>query len=131
AEYVFPINVQIELQNVGGSSAGMMFALGIIDKLTPGALTNGEIVAGTGTITADGAVGQIGGEPQKVVAASRSGAKWFLMSVDDCADLPLNVPNDMTIIPVSTLTEAHAAVEKIASGASPQDFMSCQTALSK
>ena len=53
-QYDFPIDVTIQLENVGGPSAGMMFALGIIDKLTPGELTGGEAIAGTGTITGDG-----------------------------------------------------------------------------
>ncbi|MGB3413956.1 MAG: S16 family serine protease [Microbacteriaceae bacterium] len=125
AEYTFPIHVQIELKNVGGSSAGMMFALGIIDKLTPGSLTNGINIAGTGTITADGTVGPIGGEPQKVVAASRAGAKWFLMSGVDCPDLPAKTPEGMTIIPVDNLEQAYEAVQKIAAGAVPADFASC------
>ena len=68
-DYDFPIDVTIQLNNVGGPSAGMMFALGIMDMLTPGELNGGENVAGTGTITADGTVGPIGGIRQKMWGA--------------------------------------------------------------
>ena len=68
-DYDFPIDVTIQLNNVGGPSAGMMFALGIMDTLTPGELNGGENVAGTGTITADGTVGPIGGIRQKMWGA--------------------------------------------------------------
>ena len=77
-EYDFPFDVAIQLENVGGPSAGMMFALGIIDKLTPGELNGGENVAGTGTIAADGTVGPIGGIRQKMYGAKDAGADWFL-----------------------------------------------------
>jgi PDZ domain-containing protein len=60
-DFEFPFDVNIQLENIGGPSAGMMFALGIIDTLTPGPLTGGERIAGTGTITAEGVVGGIGG----------------------------------------------------------------------
>ena len=70
-DYDFPIDVTIQLNNVGGPSAGMMFALGIMDALTPGELNGGENVAGTGTITADGTVGPIGGIRQKMWGARR------------------------------------------------------------
>ena len=68
------------MNNVGGPSAGMMFALGIIDTLTPGELNGGEQVAGTGTISADGTVGPIGGVRQKMWGAVDAGADWFLVS---------------------------------------------------
>ena len=74
-DYEFPIDVTIQLNNVGGPSAGMMFALGIIDTLTPGELNGGENVAGTGTITADGTVGPIGGIRQKMWGAVDAGRR--------------------------------------------------------
>ena len=77
-EYDFPFEVTIQLNNVGGPSAGMMFALGIMDVLTPGELNGGENVAGTGTITSDGTVGPIGGIRQKMWGAVDSDADWFL-----------------------------------------------------
>src|SRR5690606_53351 len=77
-DYDFPIDVTIQLDNVGGPSAGMMFALGIVDELTPGPLTGGNDIAGTGTIDATGAVGPIGGIRQKLYGARDAGADFFL-----------------------------------------------------
>jgi PDZ domain-containing protein len=76
--YTYPFEVKIQLQDVGGPSAGQMFALGIIDKLTPGSITGGAKVAGTGTIDAAGNVGAIGGIRQKLYGARDAGATWFL-----------------------------------------------------
>src|SRR5207249_215834 len=73
-----PFPVTIALDDVGGPSAGLMFALGIYDRLTAGDLTGGQIVAGTGTIDDDGSVGPIGGIQQKLVAAREHGARYFL-----------------------------------------------------
>jgi PDZ domain-containing protein len=73
-KHSYPFTVQIRLSDVGGPSAGLMFALGIVDLLTPGTLTGGKTVAGTGTITAEGAVGPIGGIQQKVLGARASGS---------------------------------------------------------
>ena len=77
-KFTFPFDVTISLDKVGGPSAGMMFALGIIDTVTPGDLTGGKHIAGTGTITPDGAVGPIGGIAQKMQGARSGGATFFL-----------------------------------------------------
>lgn len=83
----FPIDVKIQLPStVGGPSAGSMFALGIYDVLTPGSLTDGKPIAGTGTITATGKVGPIGGIAQKIAGAERDGAKLFLAPAGNCAE---------------------------------------------
>ena len=79
--YKFPFEVKINVGDVGGPSAGMMFSLGIVDKLTPGSMTGGKSIAGTGTITAEGDVGPIGGIQQKMVGARKSGATVFLTPV--------------------------------------------------
>ncbi|HET7172980.1 MAG TPA: PDZ domain-containing protein [Nocardioidaceae bacterium] len=71
---------------IGGPSAGLMFALAVYDKITPGALTGGRFVAGTGTITADGQVGPIGGVQQKIAGAYAKGARYFLVPAGDCAE---------------------------------------------
>lgn len=113
-EYVFPFDVNIELENVGGPSAGLMFALGIIDKLTPDSLAGGAEVAGTGTIGADGTVGPIGGIVQKMHGAVSFGADWFLAPVDNCDEVVGNVPGDLEVFAVTTLDEAIGVLQTIA-----------------
>lgn len=123
--YVFPFDVSIELSDVGGSSAGMMFALGIIDELTPGQLNGGEDVAGTGEITALGDVGVIGGIVQKAYAARDSGARWLLVPEGNCADLYGHVPDGIREIPVTTLDEALSALSVIAQGTDTDRLPRC------
>ena len=113
---VYPFKVDIRLQDVGGPSAGMMFALGIIDKLTPGSATGGAFVAGTGTISDNGSVGPIGGIQQKLVAARRAGATWFLAPAGNCADTQGDVPRGLRVVEVSTLHAAVQALAAISSG---------------
>ncbi len=113
-EYVFPFDVNIELENVGGPSAGMMFALGIIDKLTPDSLAGGAEVAGTGTIGADGTVGPIGGIVQKMHGAVGAGADWFLAPAGNCDEVVGNVPGDLEVFAVATLDEAIGVLQTIA-----------------
>lgn len=86
--YEFPFTVEVGIgSGIGGPSAGLMFALAIYDALTPGKLTGGRDIAGTGTITADGQVGDIGGVRQKVFGARRDGATLFLVPPGNCADV--------------------------------------------
>ncbi|MET1043122.1 MAG: S16 family serine protease [Microbacteriaceae bacterium] len=114
--YDFPFEVDIQIENVGGPSAGMMFALGIVDKLTPGSLTGGEDIAGTGTITASGEVGGIGGIRQKMHGAVAAGADWFLAPESNCDEVAGNIPDGLDVFAVATLDDAIAALEGIASG---------------
>lgn len=109
-----PVKVDIDIGKIGGPSAGLIFSLGIIDKLTPGDLTGGKTIAGTGTIGLDGAVGAIGGIAQKMVGAQRDHAKWFLAPAANCAQVTGNVPAGLQVVKVATLTEALAAVKAIA-----------------
>lgn len=125
-DYEFPITVDIQLQNVGGPSGGQMFALGIIDKLTPGALTGGAEVAGTGTITGTGEVGSIGGIVQKLHGAADAGAEVFLAPIGNCDEVVGNVPPGLSVIAVTTLDDAVSALEAIASGADPATLPSCE-----
>jgi PDZ domain-containing protein len=125
-QYVFPFEVNIELQNVGGPSAGMMFALGIIDKLTPDSLAGGEDVAGTGTIAADGSVGPIGGIVQKMHGAVDAGADWFLAPIDNCAEVVGNVPGDLEVFAVATLDEAIGVLQTIADGGDLSELARCE-----
>jgi PDZ domain-containing protein len=114
----FPFDVKIQIDDIGGPSAGMMFALGIIDVLTPGPITGGQQVAGTGTIDSDGTVGAIGGIQEKMIGARRAGARWFLAPVDDCAEVVGHVPDGLRVVRVGTLHEARQAVTAIAAGTS-------------
>ncbi|WP_375339587.1 YlbL family protein [Microbacterium rhizophilus] len=112
----FPFDVKIQLDNVGGPSAGMMFALGIVDVLTPGAINGGEAVAGTGTIAADGTVGPIGGIRQKLYGARDAGAEWFLAPESNCNEVVGHVPAGLHVFSVGTLDDSLAALEGISSG---------------
>lgn len=112
----FPFDVEIQLDNVGGPSAGMMFALGIIDVLTPGALNGGEQVAGTGTIAADGTVGPIGGIRQKLYGARDAGAEWFLAPEANCDEVVGHVPDGLHVFSVADLDDSLAALEAISAG---------------
>ena len=125
-EYEFPIDVDIELENVGGPSAGMMFALGIFDKLTPGELTGGAVVAGTGTIDGEGEVGAIGGIRQKLYGAERSGATLFLAPQSNCTEVVGHVPAGLDVVSVSTLEDAVSALQAVAAGADPASLPGCE-----
>lgn len=94
----------------------MMFALGIIEELTPGSMAGDEHIAGTGTITADGAVGPIGGIRQKLEGAADSGASYFLAPTENCSEVTGHVPEGLTVVEVATLGEAVNAVEQAAAG---------------
>ncbi|MFC4058230.1 PDZ domain-containing protein [Planomonospora corallina] len=115
-DYRFPFQVHISVGDVGGPSAGMMFSLGIIDKLTPGSMTGGESVAGTGTITPDGEVGAIGGIQQKMVGAREAGATVFLTPVGNCTEALAAVPEGLTLVKVETLHEAVRALDTVRTG---------------
>ena len=104
---------------IGGSSAGMMFALAIYDRLTPGALTNGRHIAGTGTIEVDGSVGPIGGIRQKTIGAASGGATVFLVPARNCADAMLDADasgrvHGMQVVKVAKLANAITALEALA-----------------
>ncbi|WP_431862552.1 YlbL family protein [Micrococcus terreus] len=121
----FPVDVTITLENVGGPSAGMMFALGLVDELTPGPMTGGRHIAGTGTIDPDGTVGPIGGVVQKVAGAREAGAETFLAPAENCAELAGRVPDGMTVYAVSTLGQARQHVEDLGRDREPQDAQQC------
>lgn len=112
-DFEFPIDVTIQLNNVGGPSAGMMFALGIIDTLTPGQLNGGEDVAGTGTIDAAGTVGPIGGIRQKMWGAVGAGAEWFLAPASNCDEVVGHIPDGLQVFSVETLDDAMDVLEVI------------------
>lgn len=114
-----PFTVHISLEDIGGPSAGLMFTLGIIDRLTAGDLTGGRFIAGTGTIGLDGTVGAIGGVTFKEITARNAGAAYMLVPADNCAEAVTAVPEGLTLVKVSTLDNAIAAVKTIAAGGTP------------
>jgi PDZ domain-containing protein len=115
-QYKFPFNVTINVGNIGGPSAGMMFALGMIDKLGSVNLTGGRFIAGTGEITQGGAVQPIGGIQQKMAGARAQGATVFLAPAGNCSDALSAVPAGMRLIKVSTLSGAVNALEALQAG---------------
>jgi PDZ domain-containing protein len=117
-QYKFPFQVNISVGDIGGPSAGMMFALGIIDKLTKLDLTAGRFIAGTGEITASGQVQPIGGIQQKMIGARNAGATIFLTPATNCADTKGAVPKGMRLVKVSTLNQAVTYLEALKSGQS-------------
>jgi Lon-like protease len=123
--FQFPYTVEIQIDDIGGPSAGMMFALGIVDVLTPGPMTGGKHIAGTGTIDAGGTVGPIGGIQQKMIGARRAGADWFLAPALDCPEVVGHVPEGLHVVQVSTLPEAITAVRTIASGQGTDALPTC------
>ncbi|MFD3436426.1 PDZ domain-containing protein [Streptomyces sp. NPDC058685] len=125
-DHTFPFTIDINLADVGGPSAGLMFALGIVDKLTPGNLTGGKFVAGTGTIDDQGKVGPIGGIEMKLVGARNAGAEYFLTPNDNCASAASDIPDGLTLVKVNTIEDAAKSLEKIKSG-STAGLPSCTT----
>ncbi len=114
--YTAQFPIEFTLEDVGGPSAGLMFAAGIVDKLTPESLTGGGYVAGTGTIDPDGTVGPIGGIRQKLGGARDAGATLFVMPQGNCDEADGHVPDGLTVTPVETLSDAVAAIQDYAAG---------------
>jgi PDZ domain-containing protein len=115
-----PFTLNIALDEIGGPSAGLMFTLGIIDKLRPADLTGGRIIAGTGTIDDDGDVGPIGGIPQKLVGAKNAGAQLFLVPAGNCAEALRNAVRGLPMAEVATVDDALAALRTFAAGGTPK-----------
>lgn len=125
-DHTFPFSIDIKLADVGGPSAGLMFALGIVDKLTPGDLTGGKFVAGTGTIDDTGTVGPIGGIELKTIGAREKGAQYFLTPKDNCAAAAKDTPDGLTLVKVNTIDDAMNALKDISSGKTA-DLPKCTT----
>ncbi|WP_460401543.1 YlbL family protein [Actinophytocola sediminis] len=109
----------IHLEDVGGPSAGLIFALAIVDKLTPGELENGQTVAGTGEIDVKGNVGLIGGISFKLVAAREAGAETFLVPAGNCAEAKANAPDGLRLVKIDTLASAVEALEDLEADRNP------------
>ncbi|MBT2485359.1 MULTISPECIES: PDZ domain-containing protein [unclassified Microbacterium] len=125
-DYDFEVDVTIQLDNVGGPSAGMMFALGIVDTLTEGELNGGENIAGTGTIDAAGTVGPIGGIRQKLYGARDADAEYFLAPAANCDEVVGHVPDGLQVIRTATLEESLDALEVIADGGDVEALPACE-----
>ena len=113
--YDLPYEVSIDAGNVGGPSAGLMFSLAVYDQVTPGPLTGGLSVAGTGTISGSGSVGGIGGIRQKMYAAREAGASLFLAPSDNCGEVVDAAPRGLPVAAVSTFEQAVEVLELAAS----------------
>ena len=111
--FPFPIRFNVD-PNIGGPSAGAMFALAIYDKLTPGELTDGQVIAGTGEIDAKGNVGSIGGIQQKIVGSERVGADIFLVPADNCAEAVDVDHDDLQLVEIDTLHSAVTSLDALA-----------------
>ena len=134
-DYDMPYDVEVSAGNVGGPSAGLMFALAIYDTITPGSLTNGLSFAGTGTISGNGTVGPIGGIAQKMWASDQAGAQVFLAPADNCDEVVERTPDGLTVVPVSTFDEAKGYVEEVAAAGTDElsslDLPTCQQVLAE
>jgi Lon-like protease len=106
----FPFQVRIESGTIGGPSAGLMWALGVIDLLTPGDLTGGRTLAGTGSVDLNGNVGPIGGVTLKLATAAKAGAESFLVPQGNLAEAR-EAGTDIELVPVSTVGQAVRALE--------------------
>ena len=106
-------DIKISLGDIGGPSAGLMFTLAVIDKLTPGELNGGRFVAGTGTMDPEGTVGPIGGIPFKLMAARAAGATTFLVPAANCTEAVANDPDGLALVRVATLSDALTALDAL------------------
>jgi Lon-like protease len=114
-----PFSIDFNLANIGGPSAGLMFSLAVVDKLTTGDLNGGKFIAGTGTISGDGKIGSIGGISHKMYAAEEAGATAFLVPADNCAEAKSAHDDGLTLIKVETLTGAVDALKTYSAGGEP------------
>lgn len=114
-----PFDIDFNLANIGGPSAGLMFSLAVVDKLTTGDLNDGKFIAGTGTITGDGHVGSIGGITHKMLAAKDAGATVFLVPADNCTEARSAPQDGLDLVKVETLTQAVDALHTLSAGGEP------------
>ena len=114
-----PFSIDFNLANIGGPSAGLMFSLAVVDKLTTGDLNDGKFVAGTGTIDPEGKVGSIGGITHKMLAAREAGATVFLVPADNCDEAKSAHDAALQLVKVDTLTQAVDSLHKLSAGGEP------------
>jgi PDZ domain-containing protein len=109
----YPFHVSVNLNNIGGPSAGLAFTLGLINTLSGGKLTGGRTVAATGTICADGSVGQVGGVPQKTVAVENAHATVFLVPEAEVSQAQSKATSSLHVFGVNTLQQALNDLESL------------------
>jgi Lon-like protease len=114
-----PFTVKFNLANIGGPSAGLMFSLAVVDKLTTGDLSGSKFVAGTGTIGVDGKVGPIGGITHKMLAAHEAGATVFLVPAQNCDEARSGNGDGLELVKVDSLGEAVDALHAVSAGGEP------------
>ncbi|WP_137145304.1 PDZ domain-containing protein [Mycolicibacterium sp. CR10] len=114
-----PFTIDFNLANIGGPSAGLMFSLAVVDKLTTGDLNGSKFVAGTGTISGDGKVGSIGGITHKITAASEAGASVFLVPAENCDEAKTAREDGIELVKVDTLGQAIDSLRTISAGGEP------------
>lgn len=114
-----PFTIDFNLANIGGPSAGLMFSLAVVDKLTTGDLNGAKFVAGTGTISGDGKVGSIGGITHKITAASEAGASVFLVPAENCDEAKTAREDGIELVKVDTLGQAIDSLRTISAGGEP------------
>lgn len=117
--FEYPVDVTITSKGIGGDSAGLAFALGLLDVLTPGELTGGKKVAVTGTIDVDGRVGKVGSVTEKAIAARRAGAHYFFVPRGQLSDAARGGGPSLELTEVSTLDEALTALERLGGRVAP------------
>jgi PDZ domain-containing protein len=111
-----PIKVAFNLADIGGPSAGLIFSLALVDKLSSGKLNGGKFIAGTGTIDPDGKVGPIGGIQYKMIAARDAGASTFLVPADNCNEARQRTPSGLKLVKVDSLTTAVHSLDDLTAG---------------
>lgn len=126
--YDLPAEVTVNLEDIGGPSAGLAFSLAMVDLLTDGGLVGDLTVSTTGTLSDSGEVGPIGGLEQKMWGASQAGSDLFLMPIGNCADVPERIPGGLEVAPVATLEEAIDAIEAAAAGSEVAGLERCDAA---
>lgn len=114
-----PFTIDFNLANIGGPSAGLIFSLAVIDKLTTGDVNGGKFVAGSGSISPDGRVGPIGGIIHKISTARDAGATVFLVPADNCDEARTAAGDTMDLLKVETLTQAVDSLKALSSGGQP------------
>jgi len=109
-----PFKVQIDSGDVVGPSAGLAYALELLDLLTPGELTGGTTVAATGELGPNGQIGPIGGIAQKAVTVQAAGAKVFLVPRLNYADARKEAGKGLDVRPVDDFDDAVREIGSLA-----------------
>lgn len=121
--------ISLHIEDIGGPSAGMIYSLGILNKINKYDITGGKTIAGTGTIDEKGNVGAIGGIQLKMLGAKRDGATWFLAPESNCDEVEGHIPSGLRVVKVATLDDAWKALEAIRSGKNVKNLPSCSAKL--